>query len=109
MLDTNKNRFKSLIFNVIHKRVNLIILNKDEPTYKEMIDINNKYNNEIKELNSIVDVYKDNNIEFRALCKLVEKLYEDDVECRCKIEEQATEIKALKEQIKAWKCKKGVI
>ena len=93
----------------MHKRVNLVILNNDEPTYKELVDINNKSEDTIKELNNIVDVYKDNNIEFRALCKLVEKLYEDDVECRCKIEEQATEIKALKEKIKSKKCKKGVM
>lgn len=99
----------SFVFNLIHKRVYLVILNEDEPTYTELVDINNKSNDTIKELNNIVNSYKENNYEFRTLCKLVKKLYDDDIECRCKIKEQAVEIKALKEQIKARKCKKGVI
>jgi predicted RNase H-like nuclease (RuvC/YqgF family) len=89
--------------------VYLILLDEDEPTYKELVNINNKSNDTIKELNSIINSYKDNNYEFRALCKLVKKLYDDDIECRCKIKEQAVEIKALKEKLKTWKCKKGVM
>jgi predicted RNase H-like nuclease (RuvC/YqgF family) len=86
-----------------------VLLDDDEPTYKELVNIHNKSNDTIKELNSIINSYHENNYEFRSLCKLVKKLYDDDIECRCKIKEQAVEIKALKEKLKTWKCKKGVM